>query len=162
VAGTVRGVGRRRTRPEGAPEGTHVVVLPVPCSRADARELDLRFDAGYNLYRALYVYGRKRLTLMRQSRAWRPACRMPCATKDQPAARSGAPDQVCADFGVTQKQFTTHAKGCRKGSGCDHVDSARRRGAQPVRDAPWVLRRRCATAERTGRSPSCRLASHSR
>src|SRR5664280_2509212 len=65
------------------------------------------------------------MTLMRQSRAWRPACRMPRTTRDQRTARNEALDRVCTDFGVTQTHFTTYAKECRKNSRwiADHVDS---------------------------------------
>ena len=88
VTGSMGVVGRRRIRPVGAPEGTPVVVLPLAASTAQARELDLRFDAGYNVLRALHVYGRKQLAVMRESRAWRQVCGRPGGSK----AEQGGPE----------------------------------------------------------------------
>ena len=106
--------------------GTHVIVLPLLVSRGCYGELELRFDAGFNVYRALYVYGTKQLRLMRESKQWKQARLMPKSTKEEKKVRNVALEAACVRFGVTEKAFTAFARECRNESGWikDHLDAA--------------------------------------
>jgi hypothetical protein len=65
-----------------APEGLsfHTLVLPLAADADACRALEARFEAGFQVYRAVLREGLRRLDLLRQSRAWRAARSLPAST----------------------------------------------------------------------------------
>lgn len=103
----------------------HTVVLPLVVSTTDTREVEARFNTGFQLYRAAVREGLRRLDLMRQSKAWRKARSMPHTTPAQVKARNKALNQVREVHGVTEADLRTYATETRLKSGwmSDHIDS---------------------------------------
>ena len=103
----------------------HTIVLPLAVSPSNCRELEARFNAGFQLYRAVVREGLRRLELMRQSRAWQKACKLPKATEEQAKARGKALNTVREAHMVTEASLRAYASSCRANSGWVslHLDS---------------------------------------
>ena len=103
----------------------HTIVLPLAASPNNCRELEARFNAGFQLYRAVVREGLRRLDLMRESRAWQKARKLPQASEEQTKTRNKALNTVREEFGVTESELRSHAGRCRMDSGwmSSHLDS---------------------------------------
>ena len=67
---------KRKTPKEKQP--TFVLELPLVANPHESRVLAVRFEAGRQLYNAVLGEALRRLGLMKQSRTWQAARKMPC------------------------------------------------------------------------------------
>ena len=106
--------------------GFHTLVLPLAVSPSDARSLEVRFEAGFHCYRGTVREALRRLSLLRQSRAWRTARTMPTRTPAEVKARNAAGAAARRVHELTEADLASYARQARNASGwmTDHLDSA--------------------------------------
>jgi hypothetical protein len=95
-----------------------VAEFPLQTTAADEAALDTRLNAARNLYNACQQEALRRLALMRQSKAWQDARKLP--RKE----RGKAYRIVKEDFGFTSREIEKHALACRNACWIgDHMGS---------------------------------------
>jgi hypothetical protein len=111
-----------------APEGLsfHTLVLPLAADADACRALEARFEAGFQVYRAVLREGLRRLDLLRQSRAWRAARSLPASTPQQVRIRNRALNAARVAHGLDENDLKAWARQARWASGwlAEHVDAA--------------------------------------
>ena len=115
---------KRKTPKEKQP--TFVLELPLVANPHESRVLAVRFEAGRQLYNAVLGEALRRLGLMKQSRAWQSARKMPKGTPGSPEqkARAAGFSLVSKTIGFTDYDLQAYATQCKNACWIgDHLDA---------------------------------------
>ena len=103
-----------------------VLEPPLVVDPHESRVLAVRFEAGRQLYNAVLGEALRRLDLMKQSKAWRAARKMPRGVPSSPAqtARAAAFSQTTETFGFTDYDLQSYATRCKNACWIgEHLDA---------------------------------------
>lgn len=103
-----------------------VLELPLVVNAHEARVLSVRFEAGRQLYNAVLGEALRRLDLMKQSRAWAAARRMPSGAPGSPErkARAGEFALIAQTLGFTDYDLQAYATRCKNACWIgEHLDA---------------------------------------
>lgn len=92
-----------------------VLELPLVVSPHESRVLSVRFEAGRQLYNAVLGEALRRLDLMKQSKAWQSARKMPSGAPKSPEqkARTEAFVLIAKSIGFTDYDIQSYATQCK-------------------------------------------------
>ena len=104
---------KRKTPKEKQP--TFVLELPLVANPHESRVLAVRFEAGRQLYNAVLGEALRRLGLMKQSRAWQAARKMPKGTPGSPEQKARASEfsLISKTIGFTDYDLQAYATQCK-------------------------------------------------
>ncbi|OCB02812.1 hypothetical protein BBC27_11360 [Acidithiobacillus ferrivorans] len=103
-----------------------VLELPLVVSPHESRVLAVRFEAGRQLYNAVLGEALRRLDLMKQSRAWAAARKMPQGAPNSPEQKARAAEfsLITQTLGFTDYDIQAHATKCKNACWIgDHLDA---------------------------------------
>jgi hypothetical protein len=89
---------------------TFILELPLVVSSHEARILSVRFECGRQLYNAVLGEALRRLDLMKQSKAWQVARKMPSDAPGSPAAEFSL---IAETIGLTHYDIQAYATRCK-------------------------------------------------
>ena len=120
--GTVLFMALKHANPSGS---QYVIVIPLETDKVDGEVLAKRFEVGYLLYRAVFFEATRRLTLVRESKAWQRAKRMPHTTPEETKARNNALNEARLVYDLDERGLRDWVKEARNSSKwmLDHIDS---------------------------------------
>ena len=103
----------------------HTLILPIIVSAEENETLEKRFNAGYQCYRATSREAQRRLRLLRESKSWQQARKMPKRTVEEVKARNKTLNTAREAHGLTEYDLRTYARESRRKSIWmrDHIDS---------------------------------------
>jgi putative transposase len=105
---------------------TFVLELPLVVSAHEARTLSARFEAGRQLYNAVLGEALRRLDLMKESKAWQAARKMPRGAPKslEQKARAAAFSLIAETIGFTDYDIQSYATQCKNACWIkDHLDA---------------------------------------
>lgn len=103
-----------------------VLELPLAVNPFESRVLSVRFEAGRQLYNAVLGEALRRLDLMKQSRAWAAARKMPKGAPRSPSLRARAAEfsLIAKTIGFTDYDLQSFATKCKNACWIgDHLDA---------------------------------------
>jgi putative transposase len=115
----------KHKRTKKASSETFVAEFPLRTSKAASRALSVRLDAARNIYNAAIGEGLRRLDLMRESKAWQAARKLPRTIDGEPnKARVKAFRDLRKAFGFSWISLKTLTQDCRNDCWIkDHLNS---------------------------------------
>lgn len=101
------------------------IKLELRPNAVEATRLEQAFRAAGSLERAVTREGLRRLRLLRESKGWRAACKLPTGNDAEVSARNTALNALRKKAGLTETSFKDYAQQVRRDSVwmCDHLDS---------------------------------------